>query len=89
MEIITPRMLLNLRSGALLCVRLRSGRELDVTLRYRPSIALIGKPGLHRVVLDVVDHVGINKINPEAHVVCGRRLKMFHTILGNQVVEIK
>jgi hypothetical protein len=55
MSDLTPRLLLALRPGAVLRVRLRGGREVEATLLGNPWLEARGKPGLGRVQMVVRD----------------------------------
>lgn len=84
---ITTRQLLDLRPGAILTVTLPSGREYTGPLQRIPTLAQVGKPGIHRVRLDVLDIEAANKISDNASIFA--RPRCVHTIPGHRVVAIK
>lgn len=91
---LTSRDLLQLRAGARLMVTLRSGRVIAAELTSRPTLSPVGKPGIHRVRLEVldVDHAAhIAGRGPRCtafgHDPCAR-LEALHTVSGASVVSV-
>jgi hypothetical protein len=83
---ITTRSLLDLRPGSKLTVTLRSGRVINAELRSRPTIATVGKPGIHRVRLEVADIAAIASLSDGAGMFA--RLKHYHEVPGHNVVSV-
>lgn len=94
----SARDLLALRPGAMLLVRLLSGREVRARLQHSPSLSSSRKPGLGRVQLDVLDTAHASRIDaywerqtPSS--MWGRTVvltfnKCMHTVSGDRVLAI-
>lgn len=81
---ITTRQLLDLRPGAKIRATLKSGREIRAQVTDRPTLACTGKPGIHRVRIDVVDVEDI----PGDRVMFLSQHSSRHTVHGDRVVEV-
>ena len=76
----------NLRAGSVVTVSLRSGRELTGTLQATPTIACVGKPGIHRVRLLVADTAALRGLGDGATSTDARR--HVHSVAGDKVLAI-
>ena len=81
---ITTRQLQQLRPGAKLKVTLQSGRVVEGVLRSYPEMRCVGKPGIHRVRLSVLDTKHAARISDRSI----GYLAEVHTISGDHVVEV-
>jgi hypothetical protein len=83
---ITTATLRALQPGAILTVKLRSGRQITGKLKARPTLKQVGQPGIHRVRLEVVDQAKLAGLSDRACVLAA--LGCTHTVAGDKVVSI-
>lgn len=83
---ITTRSLLDLRAGAVITATLRSGRKITGQVMQQPRLAQVGKPGIHRVRIEVRDTA--TQLADSAGVMT-MLTKGRHTVSGDRVVSIE